>query len=224
MMELIESFKCSQNRCSTILNYQVIWRHFNRFILSLDVIPDLWEESASLFAAHLVHEGVQSSTLKSYVSVIKFTLSVDGYEWNDELVKLNIMARACRLKNDRIRVRLPIKKIFLEIILFKISRMFHGDDKKGPQPYLEKMYLSLLLLGYYGMMRIGELTKGEHTLRAKDIHIGFNKKKLLLILFTSKTHGCESQPQEIKITANSLSKQQNEDFSVHFKQLEIMLK
>ena len=86
MMELIESFKCSQNRCSTILNYQVIWRHFNRFILSLDVIPDLWEESASLFAAHLVHEGVQSSTLKSYVSAIKFTLSVDGYEWNDKLV------------------------------------------------------------------------------------------------------------------------------------------
>ena len=126
------------------------------------------------------------------------------------------MARACRLKNDRIRVRLPIKKIFLEIILFEISRMFHGDDKKGPQPYLEKMYLSLLLLGYYGMMRTGELMKGEHTLRAKDIHIGFNKEKLLLILFTSKTHGRESQPQEIKITANSPSKQQNERFFCPF--------
>ena len=71
---IIKGFKSVQNRGLTVANYQNIWRHCNKFILSLDVIPKLWEERASLFAAHLVHEGVQSSTLKSYISAIKINI------------------------------------------------------------------------------------------------------------------------------------------------------
>ena len=46
------------------------------------------------------------------------------------------------------------------------------------------------------------LTEGHqgHTVKAKGIHIGCNKNKILVILHSSKTHGCESMPQAIKIS------------------------
>ena len=51
------------------------------------------------------------------------------------------------------------------------------------------MYHDIFLLGYYGLMRIGELTSGSHPLRTEDINITVNKNKMLLVLYTSKTHG-----------------------------------
>ena len=36
-------------------------------------------------------------------------------------------------------------------------------------------------------------------LKAKDVHIGRNKNKLLFVLFTSKMHGRNVKPQQIKI-------------------------
>ena len=51
------------------------------------------------------------------------------------------------------------------------------------------------------MMRIGELTLGPHAAKACNIHSGMNKNKIMVILYTSKTHGIHMNPQKIKITA-----------------------
>ena len=50
-------------------------------------------------------------------------------------------------------------------------------------------------------MRISELADSPHAVKAANIHIGINKNKILLVLHSSKTHGKESYPQKIKITA-----------------------
>ena len=50
---------------------------------------------------------------------------------------------------------------------------------------------------------MGELTSGSHPIKASDIHIGQNKEKLLILLYSSKTHGRESRPQKVKIVANN---------------------
>ena len=65
------------------------------------------------------------------------------------------------------------------------------------------MYKALFSLAYYGLLRVGELTTGNHSVKAKDVHIGQNKDKMLFVLYTSKTHGLGSVPQEIKISANA---------------------
>ena len=53
-------------------------------------------------------------------------------------------------------------------------------------------------------MRVGKVTKGDHPVLAKDVHIGYSTRnkinKILLRLHTSKTYGKESYPQEIKIS------------------------
>ena len=63
------------------------------------------------------------------------------------------------------------------------------------------MYKAAFCLAYYGMMRVGELTYSPHLVKACDVFIGTNKKKIMMILRSSKTHGEELPPQKIKITA-----------------------
>ena len=125
---------------------------------------------------------------------------MDGYEWDDNLVLIRSLSKACRIINDSVRTRLPIQCSLLEMILFKIQRIFND------QWYLEILYKTLFALSYYGMMRIGEVTRRQHVLKAKNVHIGTNKNKILLVLYSSKTHDKGSRPQKIKITANASEK------------------
>ena len=156
-----------------------------------------WEQKTALFGAYLVDGGIQSSTLRLYFSAIKHILKQDGYKWDDSKVLLNALVKSCKLENDKVKVRLPIQKGLLEMLLFEIERYYRNNQ----QPYLEQMYKTIFLLAYYGMMRVGELTMGDHTLKACNMHVGNNKDKILMVLYTSKTHGKESRPQRIKISA-----------------------
>ena len=112
---------------------------------------------------------------------------------------LNSLIRSCKLENDSVKIRLPIQGKLLEMLLFEIGRKYNADI--NPQPYLDTMYKALFCLAYYGMMRVGELTVSPHTLKASNIHVGNNKDKILIVLYSSKTHGKESRPQRIKISA-----------------------
>ena len=186
---VLERLKNRQTRDSTVSNYLSIWRHLNKFIISLDQNGNrlCWEEKTALFGAYLVDSGIQSSTLKSYFSAIKFILKQDGYNWDDNKVLLSSLVKGCKLENDKLKVRLPIQKGLLELLLFEIERMYSKDQQ---QPYLEIMYKALFCLAYYGMMRVGELTQGAHCLKAKDIHVGNNKDKITMVLYTSKIALC----------------------------------
>ena len=148
--------------------------------------------------------GLQSSTIKSYISAIKRILLDDGYQWEYNKMLLTAITKACKLKNDRVQVRLPIGFGLLELILFEVRRYFCTRNRN--QPYLIILYQALFAMGYYGMLRVGELTLSNHMVKAKDVHLGRNKDKIKLILYTSKTHGKELYPQEIKIVANNSEK------------------
>ena len=70
------------------------------------------------------------------------------------------------------------------MILFEVERMFPTDY------YLSILYKTIFTLGYYGLLRIGEIvadknkeTKMNHAVKAKDVHIGVNKNKILLVLY-----------------------------------------
>ena len=185
----------NQNRDSTKLNYLHIWCKFNEFLVRLDAKPKDWEDRASLFGAYLVHiQGVQSATLRSYFSAIKNVLTCDGYEWNDAKVLLHTLVKACRIKNDFLQPRFLITFGLLEMLLFEINRFY------STQPYLQLLYKILFVLAYYRLMRVGELMYSPHAVKATNIHIGTNKNKILIVLYTSKTHGCASMPQKIKIS------------------------
>ena len=201
MNNIVQKLMMRQHRDSTAKIYLSVWRQFNKFLVKLDVRPKLWEDGATIFIAYLIDRGFQSGTIKSYVSAIKKTLVLDGYKWDDNLVLVRSLARACRIVNDHVRTRLPINGKLLELLLFEIQR-WYGVRK---QWYLELLYKAMFSLCYYGLMRIGEVTNSPHVLKAKDVHIAQNKDKILLVLYSSKTHDKASRPQKIKISANSFA-------------------
>ena len=194
MWTVLEKLKNQSNRESTRTSYHKIWTRFNKFIIKLDVKPKTWEERVALFAAQLVEEGKKSTTIQSYVSAIKSTLKKDDYEWCDNKVLLASIIGACKLKNDMVKTRFPIRIGLLEIMLFEIERLF------GTQPYMQTMLMAFFALSYYGLFRVGELADGEHQVKACDVHLAINKKKILVILHSSKTHSRGSAPQKVKIT------------------------
>ena len=182
------------NRETMNKNYVAIWKSFNKFVLKLDVIPKSWENRVSLFCTHLVHKGCQSSTIRSYVSAIKCILIRDGYKWKDELLLLGTLSKACKIVNDWVKTRLPIYYQLLETLLFELRCKFHN------QHYLCITYQSILMLGYYGLLRTGELTSGDHPILVCNVHMAKNKNKLMLVLFSSKTHSVSDPSQKIKIS------------------------
>ena len=211
-IELIaRKLMAQQHRNSTAKNYLGVWRQFNDFVISLDRKPDLSEDRTSLFIGYLINKGTQSSTIKSYVSAIKKTLVIDGYDWNDNIVLVRSLAKACRIINDKVKTRLPIHCALLEMILFEVQRIFMVKK----QWYLEIMYKTLFVVSYYGMMRVGEVTFSQHVLKVANVHLAKNKPKLLLVLYSSKTHDESNRPQKIKIMANKIERT-GHYFNKHF--------
>ena len=122
-------------------------------------------------------------------------LKSDKYRWNNNLVLFTSLTKACKNINNRVRTQLPISQGLLEILLFELEHLYHD------QSYLLVLYRAVFALGYYGLLRVGELAKSQHCIRAKNIHVGVNKNKILVILYTSKTHNSANKPQKIKVTA-----------------------
>lgn len=115
----------------------------------------------------------KSTTIKSYISAIRAVLPYEGIELNENKVLLTSLIKACKLQNDCIKTKLPIRKGVLTIIIDSVDQMF-----STPQPYLSAPYKALYSMAYFGLFRVGELTQSTHVVKAKDAHVGINKNKL----------------------------------------------
>ena len=168
---IIDRLKNNHHRKSTVAIYHTVWRIFNQFFLRLDHKPSTWEERLILFVGYLIDQDRKSSTIRRYVSAIKSVLRDDGIILNENKYLLASLTQACKLKNDMVRTRLPIRKSMLKLLLKHIHRTIED------QPYLLLMYKAIISTVYFGLFRVGELTSGTHPVRARDVHIADNKKK-----------------------------------------------
>ena len=182
---IIEILKDQRHRDTTRRNYYAIWKTFNAFLIKLDCKPKSWEDRLTLFVGYLVQNNKRSATVKSYISAIKAVLLQVNVRLQEDRVLLTSLTKACRYRNDSILIHLPIQKGVLAMILEKIKELF------AAQPFL----LNLFSTAYFGLFRVGELTTGDHPVLARDVHIGINKKKMLFLLRTSKTHWKDSKPK-----------------------------
>ena len=120
---------------------------------------------------------------RSAIFEILHSIKDDNYKWDEHQAFLSTLTKACRKINDTVHLRQPVKRLLLELILFEVGRYWKN------QPYLITLYWAFFALSYYGLFAVGELTKGDHLLKACDVHVADNKGKMLFILRTSKTHG-----------------------------------
>ena len=73
---------------------------------------------------------------------------------------------------------------------------------------MQKLYKAILVSGYYGLLRVGELTKSPHVILAKNVPMGTIKSKILFIMNSSKTHDERNKPQMVKISYKPLALEQ----------------
>ena len=163
LKELQERLSFHTTQPSTEENCLSIWRHFNEFIISLDRKPPTWEDKLALFLMYLTKEERNSQTLKSYISAVRNILLKDGVELYNSF-KLRCLVKACKVKNDVLDVRLPIQRNLMEMIQDKIQVYF---GCRG-QIYLAHLYRAIISTGYYGMLRVGELTSGAHPMSTQE--------------------------------------------------------
>lgn len=195
------------NKKGTQRTYRSAYLEFTRFNLALDEMPELLGDQLAIFIAYRVEKGDYSNTVTSKLSGIKSMLSLDGIEINTRTARLQALIKACKYKNDRVIQRMPIKEALLVRIIRQVDLMFHK------QPYLASLYKCMLTVGYFGMLRVGEMAKGDHPILARDVHLSHDKKKVQIILRTSKTHGLGDQPQYVKFdTKDSRSYLYNRHF------------
>ena len=197
---IIEILKDQKHRDTTKKNYYAIWKVFNNFFIKLDCKPRSWEDRLTLFVGYLVQINKKSTTVKCYISAIKAVLEQLNIRIQEDRCLFTSLTRACRLRNDKVTIRLPIQKGVLAMTLAKIPIIYSN------QPYLADLYSALLGTAYFGLFRVGELTTGDHPVLVRDFHIGLNKRKMLFVLRSSKTHGLDTKPQLIKIAASSQRK------------------
>ena len=98
---------------------------------------------------------------------------------------------------------MPIHKDLLHSILRQVDIKYL---EKSNQPYLALLFKTVFVTGYYGLLRIEEVVKGDHPVLAKDVQIGVNKRTVMFILRTSKTHWHDSEPQIVKIKSREVVK------------------
>ena len=198
---IIESLKGQQHRGSTWKNYYSMWRTFNTFYIKFDFKPGNWEDRITLFVAHLIHHGRKSTTIRSYVSALKAVLVNVNISINEDKCLLSSLTRACKLRNDHVRLIFPIQKDMFNMILYTTEFHFMNEG----QVYLVKLYKVLFSTAYDRLFRVGELTMSPPVVRVSDVHIGQNKKKMLFMLRSSKTHDEGNLPQTVKIVSNCIS-------------------
>ena len=200
--QVIEQLKADRHHDSTKKNYYAIWKLFNKFFVRLDKKPETWGERLTLFVGYLVQNKKCSVTVKSYISAIRAVLNNASIKVKTDECLLLSLTQACKLRNDIVHTRLPIMKQLLGVIIEKTRTKFESAG----QPYLSLLYQTIFATAYYGLFRVGELTMSPHVIKAKDVHMGRNKRKFLFVLHSSKTHNKGDPPQMVKIAADPLEK------------------
>ena len=210
LKRVICDLKNQQHRSSTKKNYYAIWKAFNHFFLKLDVKPSSWEERLTLYVGYLLSKKRKSNTIKSYISAIKAVLKSGNIQLCIDNALLSALTQVCRLKYHTVQPRLPINKNLLEVILRTVPRLF-----KSQQPYLITLYKALYITAYYGLFRVGEITKSPHVVKLGNVFIATNKDKLMFILHSSKTHDQGDKSQIVKIEGMASNNNQCKEISAY---------
>lgn len=180
---------------STLRAYMVSWHALNEFWTQLDVKPETWEDRISLFVAYMIMKRFQPSTIRSYISGIKYILNLINIKVDTNSFKFSALVKAARYKNKKLHIRLPIKLRLLNRLLDEVPRL----PKVRDQPYLIALYRAMFASAYYGLMRVGEITCSKHVVKSRDAHVARNKTKVQFRLWTAKNLKRGEWPNDIKI-------------------------
>ena len=130
------------------------------------------------------------------MSAIKSILAAEGIHINYDEYKLSALIKANKLENHKVTLRMLIN-----INLLNLDKIEDFFQERG-QPYLAALYRALTASGYYGLLRVGEMTESNHQILVANMHMAVNKRKVQFVSRTSKTHTASEIPQRVTIISD----------------------
>lgn len=192
---IIQEIKFMKHRQSTRSKYHEIWISFNKFLIRFDRMPITWEDRIYVYIAHLVNNKKSVNTVKSYLSAIRQILKSDGVELNEDKELLSSLLTTCKIKNKSLFIRMPIRFKLLKAIIDHTDIMLN----KNGQTYLGNLLKAMFSAAYFGLLRVGEMVEGKHQIKRRNVNFAKNKKKVTIILESSKTHTLNDKPQKVTL-------------------------
>lgn len=180
---------------STLATYMVAWHSFNEFYINLDDKDITREHRLELYIAYLIIKKIQEPTVRSYISGIKYVANLIGIHIDDSKCRFHSLVKAARIKNGKVRIRLPIKLKLLNWMIDEVPKL----KKLKGQPYLIKLYRAIFASAYYGLLRIGEITGSKHSIKSRDVHLAQDRPKVQFRIWTAKNKKRGEWPDDIKI-------------------------
>lgn len=178
---------------STLATYMTVWHGFNNFYIELDNRDITWEHRLELYVAYLVVNKVQEATIKTYISGIKYVGQLIGVKLDSEKCRFHALVKAARIKNGKIKMRLPIK--LLNRMIEEVPRLKRFKN----QPYLVKLYRAIFAVAYYGLLRVSEITGSKHLLKSRDMHLAQDRPKVQMRIWTAKNKKRGTWLDDLKI-------------------------
>ncbi len=164
---------------------------FVNYLRTLDEIPTKWEDCLILFRAHLIHKGLASRTITTYMTGVHSRLQLDGVDLSENQYLMKQMHRVAR-KRDVERVRCPISHNLLIQILKRVNLVVKTEFEAA-------MFKALFSLAFFGMFRIGELVDSPHALKACNVMQAEEGEHIVCVQHSSKTLKPGELPQLVDI-------------------------
>ena len=136
-----------------------------------------------MFTAQLIQEGRAGQTVRSYVSAVRSILKEDGIKLTHDYQPLISLLQSTKYTTKPSgQIRLPIQWGLVKLIADDMDNHYSGVDS-----YSNIMLKAILMAGYFGLLRIGEMTDSEsnHTIKFCDVHFERQRSKILMVLHTS---------------------------------------
>ena len=193
----LQKLQNNQHEDGTQETYHRAWKSFNDFFIKLEHKPQSWEDRIALFVAFLLDNKNPKATIKTYVSGIKSVLRNDGIILDKDSVLLASLLKSCKYVESEVNMRMPIHCRMLRIMMDRVEQHYLRRN----QIYLTKLYKAMFVTAYYGLFRVGEITSSKHVITLDNVHLGCNSNKILFILWSSKMHKRNTEPQTVEIKA-----------------------
>ena len=168
----------------------------------------------------LSRQRFRDSTRETYYRVWKlfnlFFIRLDNKprNWEERLILftgflVNKQLQLSTVKSYISTIRAVFKEMKIKVNedTFLINTYFTKNENN--QLYIRKLYKAIYAAGYFGLLRIGEVSKSPHVIKAKDAFMGENKDKFLFILHSSKMHCRGDKPQKVKIACSPVNNRLN---------------
>ena len=142
---------------STLASYARRWSHFVRFAEDLGdrSSPPVSEQLIRRYAAQLYADGLAASSIRSAVSIIGWKHSLLGFPDPSKGLAVKKLLLGIAKSAPGKKIVSPIGITLLNVLLTLVNSL-------SLSAYNKQLLKAILVLGYHGVLRVGEMVKSSH--------------------------------------------------------------